>query len=213
MTLNLIKKAKTIFWDFDGVIKDSVSIKSEAFERLFQPFGDEVSKKVKKHHEENGGMSRFEKLPIYLEWAGKNSSKSLVLEYEKKFSKIVMQKVIDSPWVVGVLDYLKKNAKKQQFFIVTATPHAEIIKILKELKIIKLFKQVVGSPTSKKIAINQLLIKHKIKSDYALMIGDSNSDYEAAIENKVKFILRKTELNKNLQKKLKCKKINDFLNG
>ncbi len=109
MTLNLIKKAKTIFWDFDGVIKDSVSIKSEAFERLFQPFGDEVSKKVKKHHEENGGMSRFEKLPIYLEWAGKNSSKSLVLEYEKKFSKIVMQKVIDSPWVVGVLDYLKKK--------------------------------------------------------------------------------------------------------
>ena len=45
------------------------------------------------------------------------------------------------------------------------------------------------------------------------MIGDSNSDYEAAMENKVKFVLRKTELNKNLQKKLKCKMINDFLNG
>lgn len=213
MTLDLIKEAKTIFWDFDGVIKDSVLIKSEAFERLFQPFGDEVSKKVKKHHEENGGMSRFEKLPIYLEWAGKNSSKNLVLEYEKKFSKIVMQKVIDSPWVAGVLDYLEKNAQKQQFFIVTATPHTEIIKILKELEIIKLFKQVKGSPTSKKIAINQLLTQHKIKLDYALMIGDSNSDYEAAMENKVKFVLRKTELNKNLQKKLKCKMINDFLNG
>lgn len=213
MTLDLIKEAKTIFWDFDGVIKDSVLIKSEAFERLFQPFGDEVSKKVKKHHEENGGMSRFEKLPIYLEWAGKNSSKSLVLEYEKKFSKIVMQKVIDSPWVAGVLDYLEKNAQKQKFFIVTATPHTEIIKILKELEIIKLFKQVIGSPTSKKIAINQLLTQHKIKLDYALMIGDSNSDYEAAMENKVKFVLRKTELNKNLQKKLKCKMINDFLNG
>jgi phosphoglycolate phosphatase-like HAD superfamily hydrolase len=213
VTLDLVKEAKTIFWDFDGVIKDSVPIKSEAFEKLFQPFGDEISRKVKKHHEENGGMSRFEKLPIYLEWAGKNSSTNLVLEYEKKFSKIVMQKVIESPWVAGVLNYLEKNAKKQQFFIVTATPHAEIIKILKELEIINLFKHIVGSPTSKKTAINQLLIKYKIKLDYALMIGDSNSDYEAAIENKVKFVLRKTELNKKLQKKLKCKKINDFLDG
>ena len=124
-----------------------------------------------------------------------------------------MQKVIDSPWVAGVLDYLEKNAQKQKFFIVTATPHTEIIKILKELEIIKLFKQVIGSPTSKKIAINQLLTQHKIKLDYALMIGDSNSDYEAAMENRVKFVLRKTELNKNLQKKLKCKMINDFLNG
>ena len=40
-----IKKAKTIFWDFDGVIKDSVSVKSDAFEELFLPFGSDVAKK------------------------------------------------------------------------------------------------------------------------------------------------------------------------
>jgi|TARA_B100001093_G_C26825157_1_gene1013654 phosphoglycolate phosphatase-like HAD superfamily hydrolase len=210
--LDLIKEAETIFWDFDGVIKDSVSVKSDAFEELFQPFGNEVSIKVKKHHEENGGMSRFDKLPIYLEWARKNSSKKLVLEYETKFSELVMQQVVDSPWVAGVLDYLEKNANKQQFFIVTATPNGEIIKILEELKITGLFKHVIGSPTSKKIAIKQLLSKYKIKLEHALMIGDSKADYDAAIENKVQFILRNTELNKKLQKQLKCKKINNFLN-
>ncbi|MBD75016.1 MAG: haloacid dehalogenase, partial [Rickettsiales bacterium] len=46
MTLDLIKKAKIIFWDFDGVIKESVSVKSDAFEKLFQPFGIEIAKKV-----------------------------------------------------------------------------------------------------------------------------------------------------------------------
>ena len=29
-----------IFWDFDGVIKDSVLLKSDAFEQLFLNFGD-----------------------------------------------------------------------------------------------------------------------------------------------------------------------------
>ena len=45
------------------------------------------------------------------------------------------------------------------------------------------------------------------------MIGDSSNDYFAAIENQIQFILRKTELNKNLQKQLKCKTINNFLYG
>ena len=37
-----------IFFDFDGVIKESVEIKSDAFERLFLPFGDAIVKKVRR---------------------------------------------------------------------------------------------------------------------------------------------------------------------
>ena len=116
MTFNLVKKASTIFWDFDGVIKDSVSVKSDAFELLFLPFGDEVAKKVKKHHEENGGMSRYDKLPIYLNWAGEVSSKDLICKFEQKFSQLVKKQVIKSPWVAGVLEYLQIYCKKQIFF-------------------------------------------------------------------------------------------------
>ena len=116
MTFNLVKKASTIFWDFDGVIKDSVSVKSDAFELLFLPFGDEVAKKVKKHHEENGGMSRYDKLPIYLNWAGEVSSKDLICKFEQKFSQLVKKQVIKSPWVAGVLEYLQIYFKKQIFF-------------------------------------------------------------------------------------------------
>lgn len=213
MTLDLIKKAKIIFWDFDGVIKESVSVKSDAFEKLFQPFGIEIAKKVKRHHEKNGGMSRYKKLPIYLDWAGKESSESLVSEYEKKFSDLVINEVINSPWVSGVLEYLKIHANKQKFFIVTATPHQEILIILKELQIKELFEEVIGSPISKQVAISQLINKYSISTDEAIMIGDSSNDYYAAIENEVQFILRKTEFNKNLQKQLKCRTINNFLYG
>lgn len=62
----LIGSAELIFWDFDGVIKDSVSVKTLAFEKLFLPYGKKIAQKVKNHHEANGGVSRFEKIPLYL---------------------------------------------------------------------------------------------------------------------------------------------------
>ena len=75
-----------IFWDFDGIIKDSVKVKSMAFMQLFTPFGEDVVKQVREHHEANGGLSRFDKLPIYLGWAGCLSTPELVEEYSNKFS-------------------------------------------------------------------------------------------------------------------------------
>ena len=55
-----------IFWDFDGVIKDSVGVKGEAFKTLFADYGNKVQEKIYCHHIENGGMSRHQKIPIYL---------------------------------------------------------------------------------------------------------------------------------------------------
>ena len=65
----LVKQAQVIFWDFDGVIKDSVQVKSLAFQKIFSEYGFDVVNRVRRHHERNGGMSRFEKFPLYLSWA------------------------------------------------------------------------------------------------------------------------------------------------
>ena len=46
-----------IFWDFDGVIKDSVKVKSTAFGELFAPFGEDIVNRVIEHHEANSGIS------------------------------------------------------------------------------------------------------------------------------------------------------------
>ena len=31
---------KLVFWDFDGVIKDSVTVKTDAFSKLFEKYGE-----------------------------------------------------------------------------------------------------------------------------------------------------------------------------
>jgi phosphoglycolate phosphatase-like HAD superfamily hydrolase len=205
-----IQIVKNIFWDFDGVIKDSVAVKADAFEQLFLPFGKQLAKKVRLHHEEHGGMSRFDKFPLYLSWSSQEKSESLVNEYAKKFSTLVKQQVIDSQWVDGALEYLQNNHENQQFFLVTATPQQEIEEIISELKIQYYFQQVVGSPTSKNRALKILLEKYTIDPEDSIMIGDSSSDYEAALANQVEFILRKTVLNKKLQEQLNCQMIEDF---
>ena len=203
--------AKVIFWDFDGVIKDSVEVKSDAFEQLFLTFGREIAKKVRRHHEANGGMSRFDKLPLYLKWAGQALSPLLVDKYAQQFSLLVTQRVIDSEWVDGVLEYLQSNHSRQQFFLITSTPQQEIENIISQLQIANYFQQVIGSPTTKSEAIQSLLSCYNLNPEQAVMIGDSSGDYNAAIDNNITFVLRKTELNKNLQDQLKCTVIEDFL--
>ena len=209
--INNLRVCACIIWDFDGVIKDSVVVKSDAFIQLFLQFGDEVAKKVRKHHEENGGMSRFEKLPIYIEWAGQNITQEMFDEYATRFSILVKQKVIDSKWVTGVFEYLSGNYNKQEFFLVTATPQQEIEDILISLKIDNFFKEVVGSPTKKYRAVEFIMGKYSILSESSVMIGDSRSDYNASNINNIQFVLRRTNLNKELQKDLNCLMLDNFL--
>ena len=211
MSIDFIKKAKFVFLDFDGVIKDSVVVKSDVFENLFLHFNINIAKKVRSHHENNIGMSRFEKIPIYLKYADQKVSEELTKSYEKKFSNIVVQKVIDSQWVNGIQDYLKKNYKKQKIFLITSTPQKEIEEIIYKLNIFQYFEMVIGSPTNKDKALKILINDYDLNSKDAIMIGDSIIDYEAAVKNKVTFILRETSLNKELQSNLSCIKIKNFM--
>ena len=41
----MLKNYDYIFWDFDGVIKDSIKIKEKAFQNLFQSADEDLKKK------------------------------------------------------------------------------------------------------------------------------------------------------------------------
>lgn len=197
--VKLIRRAGLVFWDFDGVIKDSVEVKASAFEALFLPFGGETAQRVRRHHEANSGMSRYEKVPIYLEWAGERTDAINVEEYCERFSQRVLQAVIDAPWVPGVREYLLANHGRQRFVLVTATPEGEIRKILDAIDIDKCFCEVHGAPTSKVAAMAWALERLNCDPATALMVGDAEADMVAARENSISFLLRRTPLNTTLQ--------------
>ena len=65
--VDFLSKFDVIFWDFDGVIKESVQVKAEAYVALFSGHGIEVQQKVREHHLQHGGMSRYEKIFLYFQ--------------------------------------------------------------------------------------------------------------------------------------------------
>lgn len=206
----IIRSAELIFWDFDGVIKDSVAVKTQAFVKLFAPYGSQTVERVRSHHEANGGMSRFEKLPLYLRWAGEEPTEDKVNNFSKQFSKMVLQEVIDAPWVPGAENYLRSNAHHQIFVLVSATPQDEIEEIVHALNLQKCFESVFGAPITKQEAIRKTLKHYNLFPKNCLMIGDARADMEAAEVNQVPFLLRRHATNGQVFKQYAGEFIEDF---
>ena len=112
---------RLICWDFDGVIKDSVDVKTEAFVELFQEYGPDIAEKVRAHHLANGGMSRFEKFPLYCRWSGREADRKDIVDLCERFRSLALQRVIDSPWVRGAERLLRNNPYNQKFVLVSTT--------------------------------------------------------------------------------------------
>lgn len=196
-----MKERNIIFWDFDGVIKDSVAVKSEGFEQLFLPYGKEIANRVRLHHEAHGGISRYEKMPVYLGWAGESASADQVQDFCSRLSELVQQAVIDAAWVPGVREYLLAQHARQYFVLVTATPQKEIEQILHSLDIAHCFREVYGAPMPKFTALGNVLRRLQCPPEQALMVGDSDTDLSAAEENHIAFLLRRTVFNEALQER------------
>lgn len=196
----ILASYNAIFWDFDGVIKDSVEAKALAYESLFKGMDPLLLNEIKIHHRDNGGVSRYEKIPLYLRWAGFEVTQILVDLYCKRFSAIVTHLVIDSAWVPGVRDFLIDNYPYKKFFLITATPTKEIKIILSELGLLDCFIEIHGAPIKKYEVVQDIMHRLNLQSKDALLVGDSASDYEAATKNNLRFVLRCTALNGKLQK-------------
>jgi len=206
----VIDSYNLIFWDFDGVIKESVDVKTQAFVKLFHRFGLEVAERIREHHETHGGVSRFEKIPLYMEWAGAKLTPLSVAQYCDQFAHLVIDEVINSPWVPGVDRYLRKNIYRQTFIVVSATPQQELDLILTALNLRECFFCVFGSPTAKVDAIRFTLSVLAIDPKDCLMIGDAKEDYNAADVNGVPFLLRRHATNSTLFSDCIVPSVNDF---
>jgi phosphoglycolate phosphatase-like HAD superfamily hydrolase len=198
MLPEVLRRARLVFWDFDGVIKESLDIKADAFARLFQAHGEEVRSRVRAHHAAHGGMSRYEKIPIYLRFAGEAVTDARVAELCERFAQLVRQAVIDAPWVPGAERLLRENPLGQDFVVVSATPQDEMEGILEALRLRSRIAAVHGAPRSKAEAIRLEIARAGVAPAACVMVGDARADLEAARANAVPFLLRVHATNQDL---------------
>ena len=84
---------RNIIFDFDGVILESVDIKTQAFAELFSEYPDHLEDIIK-HHKNNSGVSRYEKIKYYLNLIHKSEADNGTFQYYlKQFGKIISEKI------------------------------------------------------------------------------------------------------------------------
>lgn len=179
-----------LIFDFDGVIAESVDVKTDAFEELFKAYPKEL-KEILQFHKENGGMSRFDKFKhIYENILKKELTKEKFKELCGSFHKLVVDKVAEAPFVNGARELLNFCEYKYPMYIVSGTPLDEINEIVQRKGLAKYFKQVYGSPDSKAKSIRTIIKENDCNPKETLFIGDSKNDYQAACETGVLFMAR-----------------------
>ena len=182
---------KSIIFDFDGVIAESVQVKTDAFTEIYRPYGQDVVRKVVEHHKVHGGVSRFEKFKLYhKEFLGIDLTEQEIKEIAKKFSNLVVDKVISAPYVKGAYEFISKQYKVFDLFVSSATPRDEILKIVKARGLLKFFKGVYGSPEKKDEHVHKIMNRNNYNKSELVFVGDASSDRDAARVNNIGFIAR-----------------------
>lgn len=181
--INNLLKSKILFaFDFDGVIADSVEVKTKAFYTLYKTYGDAIARKVVEHHKDNGGMSRYEKFDYYHKFfLGTQINQEVVDQLDSQFSELVVHKVVKSPEIKGVTRFLDKLCfNNKRCIINSATPKEELVEIVSKRRLSKYFSEIYGSPASKIDNLQSALNKYNLEPGDLVFFGDSETDLNAA---------------------------------
>ena len=173
---------QAVFFDFDGVILDSVHVKTRTFAAMFRQYGPEVEKAVVDFHLANGGVSRYDKFQhIYDNILQKPLSQKDLQQLGEQFTRMTIQEVLDAEYIPGALDTLKRlNEQNIPSFVVSGTPEEEIMLIVEKKGLSRYFWEIHGSPRKKNEILADILNRYGFAADRTLFVGDARTDYEAA---------------------------------
>lgn len=198
----------TIVFDFDGVLVESVNIKTEAFKVFFQNESPKVREAIMNYHLDHIGESRLIKIRhIYKEILKRPLSDTEFTDACRKFSDLVMEKVVNAPYVEGADQFLRNFCNRFDLFVASAVPQEEIREIVKKRKMAIFFKEVYGSPETKIDILRKLINEDRVKPAHSLFVGDAMVDYKAASDNKLSFVARVNDDNWRMFERVDCVKI------
>lgn len=182
---------RMIVFDCDGVLLESVDVKTRAFAALFAEHGPEVSREAVRYHLANGGVSRYAKFAyLYERCLERRITDEEMAELDRRFSELVLTGVLESPTVPGAVEFLAAYHTRVPLFVASGTPEHELRHILDQRGLSRYFHAVYGSPRSKRNILGDLLAKQAVPPGQCLMVGDASTDLEAALANGMAFLGR-----------------------
>lgn len=186
----LLSGLAAVAFDFDGVLADSVGVKRDAFLDLYPTESDEYREEVARHHHEHGGISRYDKIAHYERIrTGVAPSSSQVGLLAAEFARAVKQRVISAEEMPGASKLLEQLSQTLPLFVCSGTPEIELRDIVSARNWSGYFQGVFGSPAKKPAMLREIAAGLGCSCDDMLLIGDSNTDWDAAQESGSRFLL------------------------
>ncbi|KIO77540.1 haloacid dehalogenase [Pedobacter lusitanus] len=185
----MLSEYKVLLWDFDGVIMDSMPVRSKGFELVLAAYPKKQVDQLMAFHELNGGLSRYVKFRYFFEEIRKEAiSEEEVLALAGKFSEIMLSLLIDQTLLIeDSVGFIRDNWQNFQMHIVSGSDGKELKIINDSLGLSGFFKSINGSPTPKKQLVEEVLSANQYDKNEVILIGDSINDYDAAVFNNISF--------------------------
>lgn len=180
---------KVIFWDFDGVILDSMPVRDIGFRKIFEKHPIELVDELIIYHRNNGGLSRFHKIKyFYNNLLNEDISEKVINDYANKFSIIMKEELTKRKYLITqTVEFIKNNHKKYLFHIVSGSEQNELRFLCEKHNLSQYFNTIEGSPTPKNDLVKNRLYTEKYDKKECILIGDSMNDYTAANINDIVF--------------------------
>lgn len=181
---------KIIFWDFDGVLMDSNSVRDIGFERVLADFPQDQVAKLMTFHQANGGLSRYVKFRYFFEEIRKEIvSEEEILIWAERFSLIMKELLVNPKLLIEeTLRFVKENQGKYIMHITSGSDQDELRFLCKRMNIDHFFTSIHGSPKPKKVWVQELIHLHNYNKKECVLIGDSLNDWEAAKSSDIHFL-------------------------
>lgn len=171
------------FFDCDGVLLDSNSIKTNAFREVTAAYGADVAEQVVRHHLANGGLSRFAKLQrlfheILMRVPAPGELEDLLDSFSAESRAGLARSAVDEH-APGLLQLLGSSA---DLHVISGGAEDEVRWALERHGLDTFFRGIFGSPASKREILEVLLRSDPFPR---VLVGDSRLDMDVAGECEV----------------------------
>lgn len=180
---------KVIVFDFDGTLIDSNQLKHAAFFKLFPDDAHHV-RTVREILARIGEASRYEILKeILTRLDGRQAVlQSDVNELAERYNALVLDGAKQCPEMPGAAQTLKSLAPAYRLYVSSTTPENSLKEIIRFRGWTAYFAGIFGYPHKKNATLRRILERENVDRKAVLVVGDGETDREAASENGCHFL-------------------------
>jgi phosphoglycolate phosphatase-like HAD superfamily hydrolase len=182
-------RTEAIFFDFDGVLVDSVAIKRQAFEDVIAPYANGQLDRCMAYFMTQGGISRLLKFRhVWSNVLGRPNDEAAANGLASEFAERVFERTCGAPFIPGAAAFLDQYSSCLPMYVISGTPQGELRAIVAYRGMSHHFQGVFGSPASKIDIGRQIVEQEGYSPDRVCFVGDATTDRDAARALGLRFI-------------------------